>query len=196
MPLNIPSGTKNNISFGPGRMFLGAYGTGYSATGITPTTDVGFISEDGISLEITSEKKDIVQGNPKLVEYSFTQAHGVMATVTSIEWNMTKMAWALGGQAGTTSGTAPAGGDVFKFGGDPINIELACRIEHQMAITGDTMNIDIWRCMGESGFSIALGADEHSFEFKFKAMRATKSWTGTDLPSYAQLIQFKRVQYP
>ena len=49
MPLNLPTIDRDSISFGPGRLFLGAAGT-------TPTTDVGAITEDGITVEFASEK--------------------------------------------------------------------------------------------------------------------------------------------
>ena len=67
MPLNIPSGTTNDISFGPGVIYMDPW-TAPTVGGVTPTTDVGFISEDGVTVEITNETKDIMQGNPKLIE--------------------------------------------------------------------------------------------------------------------------------
>ena len=57
MPLNIPTtGTENNVSFGPGRVYMEQYpAAGPVASGSTPTTDVGWIGEDGVNVELTKE---------------------------------------------------------------------------------------------------------------------------------------------
>jgi len=70
LPLNIPTVTKDDISFGPARLFLGV-------AGATPTVDVGAITEDGITVEFVSEQRDIMQGNPKLIELTFVQSQAI-----------------------------------------------------------------------------------------------------------------------
>jgi len=182
MPLNIPTGSTNNISFGPARVFMGAAGT-------TPTTDVGYIGEDGVNIELTSEKKNIVQGNPALIEYSFVQTQSVMVNFTSIQWDFDNFKFALG--AGVT--TSGGGVNTFSFGGDPINILTALHIEHEMAVTGNTLNIYAWKAQSESGFNIPLGQDEHQFEFSFNLLRASDSWDGAALPAEQQLLKIERV---
>ena len=68
MAFNTPSGQINNITFGPAKVYIGLHS---DTSPCTPTQDVGFISEDGVSVELASEKKNINQGNPYLIEYSF-----------------------------------------------------------------------------------------------------------------------------
>lgn len=182
MPLNIPSGTTNDISFGPGRLFMGA-------AGATPTVDVGFISEDGITVEVQNERRDILQGNPKLVEYTFSQTQGVMVNVTSIEWDLLRLADVF--SAGVTTSTA--GEVTIGFGGDPLVRSVALHVEHQMAVTGNTLNIYVWKAVSDTSLSIPLGADEHSFELAFKAQRASTDWNGDSLAYNEQLIKFERV---
>jgi hypothetical protein len=184
MPLNIPTGSVNDISFGPAKLFIKPWAT--AAMG-TPDTDVGYISEDGVSVEITSEMKDIVQGNPKLIEYTFSQTQGVSVTLSSIEWDFNNLVYALG--AGVT-----ANGSTLKysFGGDPLVSAVALNIEHQMAVTGNTLNLYVWKAVSESGVSFPFGADEHTFEYKWKAQRAETDWGGTALASNTQLLQILR----
>lgn len=182
MPLNIPTGSTNNISFGPGRVYLGA-------AGATPTTDVGYISEDGITVEVQSERRDIVQGNPKLVEYTFSQTQGVMVNLTSIEWDLLRLADVFG--AGVT--TATAGEVTIGFGGDPLVRSVAMHVEHQMAVTGNTMNVYVWKAVSDTSLSIPLGADEHSFELAFKAQRSSTDWNGASLAYNEQLVKFERM---
>ena len=181
MPLNIPSGTTNNISFGPARVFIGA-------SGATPTTDFGFITEDGVTIEVTSERRDIMQGNPKLIEYTFSQTQGVTVNFTSIEWNFDRFAELLG--AGAT--TVGANDESVAFGGDPIVQTYAIHIEHDMAVTGNTMNAYIWKAVADGGLSAPLGADEHQFPVAFKAQRSSTSWDGASLDYREQLIKFVR----
>lgn len=182
MPLNIPVGNTSDISFGPARLFLGA-------SGGTPATDVGYISEDGVSLEISNETRDIVQGNPKLIEYTFSQTQGVMVNLSSIEWDFDAFLYAIG--AGVT---ASAGGvDSFSFGGDPIVTSVALHIEHQMAVSGNTLNCYVWKAVSESGYAISMGADEHTFEYKWKAQRSEIDWAGATLASTEQLVKIERV---
>lgn len=202
MPLNIPnrnSGSVNDISFGPARVFMTEF-TG--TTGVSPFAsgsqfggdeyDVGFIGEDGVNIELVSEKKDIVQGNPKLVNYSFVMSQSATISFTSIEYNFEAFRLALG--AGTTQqGTADgATAETFAFGGEPLNTLVCMCVEHEMAVTSNTLQLLVWKAQSESGFSLPLGADEHSFEFSFKAIRATTDWGGTPLSFDEQLIRFRR----
>ena len=182
MPLNIPSGTTNDISFGPGRVYLGI-------SGATPSVDVGFISEDGVTVEVSNERKDIVQGNPKLIEYTFSQAQGATISFTSIEWDLVRFAEVF--SAGVTTSTASE--VTVGYGGDPIVRSVAIHLQHQMAVTGNTMNCYVWKAVSDTSLSIPLGADEHSFEMTFKAQRSGTDWGGSSLTYKEQLIKFERV---
>ena len=179
MALNIPNVTKSDISFGPAVMYLGAVGA-------TPTVDVGAISEDGVSIEIATEQRDIMQGNPRIIEMSFNQQQSVMVRVTSIQWNYENLQYVLGGSIATS-----ATWEKFSFGGDPCPSEVAIKVVHQMC-SGDTINVYVWRAMGEGNLTIPFGQDEHSFELAFKAMHATNDWAGATLAADAQLLQIYR----
>ena len=215
MPLNSPSGSTNNISFGPARIFLGEWaardsngeyttGNGYTGApkytgqaGITPAIDVGFIGEDGVSLEMTSEKRNIVQGNPQLINYSFATSQSAMFNFTSIEWDFDRFVFALGAgsTAQPTDGSAPAQGTAsyFNFGGNPLNTVCCMRMQHYMAVSGNTLSVLAWKVHSESGFSIPFTAtEEHKFEFSFQALLADYNWGGADLPRDESLIRFER----
>ena len=188
MPYNIPTITTNDISFGPARLYIGT-STYAGVAGDTPTVDVGAIAEDGVSLEISNEVKSIMQGNPRVQVYAFSQQSNVSIKVSSIEWNFTSLAYALGGGVTTVSGT----NETFAFGGEPAITEVALKVEHYMAISGNTMEIYVWKAQSNSGVSPQFGQDEHSFEYGFTALRATTDWAGDALAENEQLVKFNRV---
>ncbi len=179
--LNVPSYTTSNFSFGPGRLFLGAAGT-------TPSVDVGGITEDGVKITVTSKKKDIFQGNPKLVIYTFAQEQGAMVEFSGIEWNQNLFEYGLG--AGTT--TSSASSDTLVFGGDPLVEQVAIHVQHQMAVPGHTLNAYVWQAVSDGDLAINLGADEHKFPYKYKAQRVTTAWDGATLATDAQLLKLYR----
>jgi hypothetical protein len=181
MPYNLPTVTRDDISFGPARLFLGA-------AGVTPTADVGAISEDGVSIEFASEQRDIMQGNPKLIEFTFIQSQSVNVKLTSIEWNFDNLKRVLG--AGTTSASGTF--EKFAFGGQPCVTELALHVQHQMCRTGDTMNVYVWRAVGDGNTTLPFTHDEHKFEYNFKAMRSATDWAGASLAADEQLVQILR----
>jgi hypothetical protein len=181
MPLNLPSVTTDDISFGPARLFLGA-------AGVTPVTDVGAITEDGITVEFASEQRDIKQGNPKLTELTFIQSQDVTVKVTSIEWNFDSLKFALGAGNTSASGTFEA----FAFGGEPCVTEVALQVQHQMCASGNTLNVNVWRAVGDGNTSLPFTHDEHQFEYNFKALRTATDWSGAGLATDEQLIQILR----
>ena len=184
-PYNFPKGNTDNISFGPARVAMKA---GLATPDFT-SDDVGYIGEDGVNIELTSEKRDITQGNPRLIEYSFTQAQSVSIGFTSITWNLTNFARATGGTAADVVDYNATAVSDFGFGGDPLNDKVSVLIQHQQAVKGYTMFIYAWQVMSESGFSIPFGQDEHQFEYNFKVLRSEKDWSGADLPAKQQLIK-------
>lgn len=179
MPLNMPSGTTSRISFGPARVFLGASGS-------TPSTDVGYIATDnGVTIEISNETRDIVQGNPKLIEYTFSQAQGAVVKFGSIEWDFTRLARAIG--SGVT--TSSASQDTYSYGGDPLLNTVALHIQHQMPVSGNTMNVYVWKAVTEAPPSLPFTHDEHTFELSFKAQRSATDWAGNNLAYASQLLK-------
>jgi hypothetical protein len=179
--MNIPTVTEDNFAFGPGILKLGV-------AGATPTVDIGSITEDGISIEITSEKRDITQGNPKLPVYTFSQAQGVTISATGIEWSFDNFANALG--AGTT--TEDVAADTFAFGGDPLVSQVAIQVEHVMAVTGHTLTVNVWKAVSNGGLTLPLTHDEHQFEYSWKALRSVTDWAGGSLDYKSQLIGITR----
>lgn len=179
--LNIPSYSTSNFSFGPGRLFLGASGT-------TPSVDVGGITEDGIKLTITSKKRDIFQGNPKLIVYTFSQEQGAMLELSGIEWNQNLFEYGLG--AGITASSSSS--ETLEFGGDPIVESVALHVQHQMAVPGHTLNAYIWQAVSDGDLELAMGHDEHKFPYKYKAQRVTTDWSGATLNTNAQLLKLYR----
>lgn len=182
MGLNIPAYTEGDFSFGPGRIFLGAAGT-------TPSIDVGGITEDGITIDLESEKKDIMQGNPKLIAYTFSQAQGCMVKATGIEWNFDNFTRALGAGNTTSTGTEKT----YAFGGNPIVERIALKVQHQMAVLGHTMNAYIWQAVADGNLSLPMGHDEHQFEYSWKGQRVTTNWAGGTLAFDEELIRLERL---
>jgi hypothetical protein len=181
VPFNLPTIDRDSISFGPARLFMGL-------AGATPATDVGAITEDGISVEFASEMGEIRQGNPKLLELSFIQSQDVMVKVTSIEWDFDALQYALGAGNTSASGTFEA----FAFGGEACPVEVALHVQHQMCRSGNTINVYVWRAIGEGSVTLPFTHDEHSFEYSWKAMRADTDWASVALASDEQLVQIVR----
>ena len=181
MPVNIPTFNTNNISFGPGRLFLGA-------AGATPSVDVGAITEDGIKVTLSSKKRHITQGNPKVKMYTFIQEQDVMVELSSIEWNVNNMQYALGSGNTTSSGSE----DTFSFGGDPIVDKVAIHVQHYAAVAGHTINGYIWQAVSDGDLELNLTHDEHKFPYKWTAQRVTTDWAGTSLAYDQQLMKIVR----
>lgn len=165
------------ISFGPATLLLGP-------SGATPTADVGAIGENGVEIEITSEKRDIRQGNPKTIEHSFATAQGVKVSVTGIEWDFNTFQYAIG--AGNTSLSASA--HTWAFGGDPIVETVAIHIQHYMAKAADTLNFYVWKARAEGTLTLPFGDEEHQFPYSWQAMRSATNWAGASLARDEQLI--------
>lgn len=187
MAYNVPTITTNNISFGPARVYIAL-----DSAGSTPdaSNDIGAISEDGVNIEITSEKRYISQGNPMTPIYAFSQTQGAKVSFTSIEWNFDRFIDALG--AGRTDDGTGAPDERFRWGGDPIVTKLNMLIHHFMAISGNTMEIRVWECYSDMGLTVPLGQEEHQFEMSFTAVRATEDWGGTGTGNTTSLIEFYR----
>ena len=62
-----------------------------------------------------------------------------------------------------------------------------------MAVSGNTMNVYVWKASSDAGIAAAFGADEHSFEYSFTAIRSQTNWEGADLDEKEQLVKFERV---
>lgn len=181
MPYNVSTNIQaNNISIGPGTLMLGP-------SGATPSIDVGAIGEDGITLELTAEKRDIMQGNPATIEHSLVVKQGVKLTLNSIEWNQKNLQFALG--AGATAESASL--HTFTFGGLPSVTTVALLMTHQMA-AGQTYTTRIWKARGDGVVSVQFGQEEHKFAHAYQAMRSSTNWAGAALQNTEQLLQMVR----
>jgi hypothetical protein len=175
MAFNVPNYDTSKISFGPGVVYMNNW-TGGTPPG-TPSgdagNDVGAISEDGITVELTSDKRYIAQGNPRLNIFGVSQVQAVSVSFTGIEWNVTTFKRAIG------SGTAATGGpNTFSWGGDPSCIELGISIKHKQ-INGYDLFVHVWKAVSETGFSLPFGQDEHSFEYRFNALHSSVDFGST-----------------
>jgi len=171
---NVPAYTTNNISIGPGILYLAASGT-------TPTVDVGAVRSGELS--ITREKLDIDQGFPAQPIVSYAIAEDVSLTINAIEWDFTHLAQALG--AGVASASQ------FDFGGDPNFSEVALKYVHRMA-AGSTLVIDIWKSNGSGEITTTFGDDVQEFPYSFNALNATTSWDAVTLASDQSMFQIRR----
>lgn len=181
MAYNIPTGTSANVSFGPALLFLGA-------SGATPTVDVGWVSEDGLTVEVSNEIRDISQGNPRTIEYSYAKAQSAKLSITGIEWNQNNLQYALG--AGNTYSSSSL--ETWAFGGDPLIDTVSLRARHYMAVSGHTWFFNVWKARGSGSVKMALIDDEHKHPLEFMAMRASTNWAGASLAFDEQLYQMVR----
>lgn len=200
MAYNVPTVTTSDISFGPGVVYIDTYasinaGGGGGGTGADPTTQVGAITEDGVTFEFERESKMISQGNPKVPILYFDQANGAKISFTGIEWNMTRLSYMLG--TGTVD-TSSAPTQDFQWGGDPLPTEFAIYIKHYSAMLAaqggsysgkEYISIRAWKCCPQENISIQLGQDEHQFSGNFSVLRADTDWAGNSLANTAELIK-------
>jgi hypothetical protein len=184
MPLNIPSGTTNNISFGPAVVLMGSAADG-TAVGL-PTTDVGFIGEDGVTVELAQEVRNIRQGNPALINYSFYTQQSCAINFTSIEWDFDNFSKVLGATYATGSPND------FGFGGKALATLVGLRVQHYMAVTGHTMNLYVWKAQSESSLNFTMGQDEHQFPFSFNALDSGSDFGGTPVDDFERLVRFNK----
>ncbi len=180
---NVPTFDADNISLGPGILFIGLLGT-------TPILDVGAIAEDGMTLNVTREFLEVFQGSPKTRIKQFVITETVEVEVQSLEWNLLNLPFALGAGVTSSSGTE----DVYSMGGDADTSEVAIRIEHTLP-SGNTISIFIWRAQTQGEWELNLAQDElQQFPFAFRALEATVSWDQVDLPAKSNLIRIVRTK--
>lgn len=179
MPYNVdPNIVTTDFSIGPGVIFIGP-------SGATPTTTLGAIGEDGVTLEIESAKVDVRQGNPDTIEHSFNQTQNVKLTVNALEvLDFRTMQYGLG--AGVTAESATL--HTFTFGGSPSVTTVALQVDHSTP-AGGTLSYRIWKARADGPIQTAMGKDVHRHAHAYMAMRSSTNWGGTFLASNAQLLQ-------
>ena len=48
----------------------------------------------------------------------------------------------------------------------------ALHVQHYAAVSGNTLDVYVWKAVSEGGLTLPLGQDEHQFEFSFMALRS------------------------
>lgn len=175
---NLPTYTTSNISIGPGRVYIGA-------TGATPTTDVGAVKV-GMKIALKSTIVDVEQGNPSMVVASFHQKDEVDVTFTGLEWNLTNLAYALGG-AGTGSGA-----NLLTFGGRIDLTKVAIKFTHRTP-AGNTITAMVWQARGDGNMEMNLTDSVHEHNHTFKAVVGLTDWGGTALDPECQLVRITKI---
>ena len=61
-----------------------------------------------------------------------------------------------------------------------------------MCLSGNTINVYVWRAVGEGNVTLPMTHDEHQFEYNWKALRESTDWATNPLASDEQLIQIVR----
>jgi hypothetical protein len=61
-----------------------------------------------------------------------------------------------------------------------------------MAVTGNTMNVYLWKATSDMGLNLPLGQDEHQFEYSYTALRSATDWNGNALAPRVQLLKIER----
>ena len=179
MSFNVPTIVEDDFSFGQGLLFIGV-------TGTTPTSDVGAV-RGGASLVVTRTPIRVEQGAPRLLVAQFTETVTAVLTVTSIHWNFTNLAWALG--AGTTTSTADldtiSGPDVGTF------TSVAVLFRHRMP-AGHTVDVHLWKAQGSGTVEMTFADTLHEIPYTFEALRETTNWAGGTLSAGDQLWEMIR----
>jgi hypothetical protein len=179
VPFNIPNYQTNNLSFGPGILYLGP-------PGATPTVDVGAVRA-GAELAITRELLEVRQGSQQNLIKEFVMKEEVQLKVMGIEWNLERMKDALGAGVLTTSSTL----DTLLFGGDANAVTRAVRFIHRMPV-GHTITIDLWTASPSAEFNITFGEEIHEFPFIFSALDTSTDWASAATNENGRLMRILR----
>lgn len=178
---NVPSYDTDNISLGPGILYIGVAGT-------TPSLDAGAISEDGLNFTLEREFLEVYQGQPKTLIATYPIQETLTVEVNTIEWNLANLPLALGAGVTTSSATE----DTFSFGEDPGNDEIAVHIQH-VTPSGHTMSVYIWKAQPTGSWELNMAQDTlHEFPHSFKAISSTTDWGGDALPVGQRLFKIVR----
>jgi len=186
MPFNLPSVDETRFSFGPGILYLGPYAPD-PVVGGTPTIDVGGV-RPGAELSITRERVVVEQGWPAIQIAGFSSRTTAQFTITSIEWNMRNLAWALGAGRTTQVGAT----EELAFGMDFKFENLALRFVHVQP-SGATIILDMWKVQGLGELTAGFTEDLHELPFTFVALRAPEDWLGNPLPLQESLLKITRI---
>jgi len=178
---NTPAGTVNNVSIGNAVVYFGA-------AGATPTDDVGFLADDGVSVSYATEVVDVTAGFPRVPIRRFIQSVTTTLSVTTIEWDLATFQQALIGTLNTTAAL-----ETLAVGTDACPGEITGRIVFQMPCVGDTITIDFWRLQSDGNLNLGFeGTSPHQFAYNFQSLLATEKWDATPLTADVGLFEIRR----
>ena len=193
MALNVPSGNKKRITFGPGILYMGAT----NASGTTPATiaagspggDIGYVR--AASLTITRSKLDVFQGSPRSLIETYAVQEDVAFNIASIEVNPLQFYFALG--SGVTA--SAAGVDQLDFGGQVTFQEVGLLFRHKSPTEG-TVDLYLWKCQPVGEITMPFGDDVQETAFNFRALEALTQWGGATTGTNKRLMQLKMTVAP
>lgn len=178
---NVPVGDPTRLSIGAMRVYIGDVGS-------TPTTDIGYLGDGGVSFEISQEVFDVFQGTPRARVKSFVIQKDIAVSFSSIEWNLKNLAGLVAGSY-VTATTAVS--ETLWLTIDPCTIERSMRLEHDLACKTDAgaagkVYIDIFRAQPTGSVAIQFSADTtHEFPNEWQALVANTDWAGGVIPGGA-----------
>jgi len=187
MPMNLPTTTVRNYSYGTGKLYLGP-------TGSEPTEEVGVV-KSGASLVVTREKITVEAGSPlQIIDEKVIRERAVFSFV-GIEWNFKRLVQALG--AGECSYEAGAGVCTrIRFGGDSDITHYALKFLHRTPL-GDCIFIRLWECIPMTEMSMIFNEDAYQeFPQSYTAKNATTDWDSVALGDKEQLYELERIFAP
>jgi hypothetical protein len=185
---NVPSYDTQNLSFGPGVLYLCGL-TAAGAAGITEgqLSDVGAVNS-GSSFQVTRTRLDVFQGSPKSLIDTFVTQEDAQLSVTGIEWNLSNLALALGAGLVTSSGVTTT----FSFGGDLKVSDVAAKFVH-VTPYGTTVTIRLWKAEGMGDLNVSFGDAIHEVPYTFKALESATKWGGSALGVTERLFSMELV---
>lgn len=183
MAYNIMTIDEDQISFGPGKIYLGA-------AGATPSTEVGAV-DAGMTLTISRTMMDLSQGSPKQLVKRVCTEEKVEIEFTGLQWNLANLQKALGGGEYDSD----SDGETLAGGGDMEMTEYALRFVHQTA-AGGTITVDLWNVVGSGESAVQMGDEWHKFPMKFSAQNSDTDWASASLDAKKRMYKIRKDNAP
>lgn len=174
MSFNMPTIVENRLTFGPGRVLLGA-------AGATPSTDVGAV-DPAMTITLKRTIMDLFQGSPKQLVKRVASQEECDVEITGLQINLVNLQRAIG------AGELSDSDKIFEFGGDMEFDDLALRFQHQTP-AGGTYLIDIWTVNGSGEAAMTFGDEWYKFTMKFSAQNSATDWASQTLADKKKMLK-------
>ena len=186
--INVPTYDTEDITLGQCKVFIDNYSTP-SASGVTPSTDMGAIDEATVS--ISRDLLDLKQGVPQLLIQQWAIGEVGTLNVKGWEWNQENFYKVFA--AGSTSNS---GSDLYyDFGGDIAVRTVQIRLEHITPV-GATIWLDFWKCSGNGALDFMFNpTDFNKFDYTFNLWRGAANWIAGSLTG-SRLFKYSRIAQP